>query len=91
MCVRLAYPWVDPGVWRFFFFRTTVGSYLHTFVLDQNKTPHTGVNPGKLNERTHYRQVGVRRTTAYHLLSSTRPAVFRRYHSALKMAANFTV
>ena len=19
MCVRLAYPWVNPGVWRFFF------------------------------------------------------------------------
>ena len=35
-----------------FFPRTNVGNYLHTFVLEK-KTPHTGVDPGKLNERTH--------------------------------------
>ena len=31
-----------------FFSRTNVGSYLHR----KEKTPHTGVDPGKLNERT---------------------------------------
>ena len=36
-----------------FFFRTNVGNYLHTFVLAKKKTPHIGVDPGKLNERTH--------------------------------------
>ena len=34
-----------------FFSKTNLGSYLHTFVLGK-KTPHTGVDPGKLNERT---------------------------------------
>ena len=34
-----------------FFTRTNVGNYLHTLVLEK-KTPHTGVDPGKLNERT---------------------------------------
>ena len=51
MCVRLAYPWVNPGVWRFFFYRTTVGNYLHTFVLDQKKATHRG-RPGEA-KRTH--------------------------------------
>ena len=40
----------DAGVWQVFS-RTNVGNYLHTFVLGK-KTLHTGVNPGKLNERT---------------------------------------
>ena len=30
-----------------------MGNYLHTLVL-KKKTPHTGVDPGKLNERTQY-------------------------------------
>ena len=36
-----------------FFSRTNVGSYLHTFVLEKTP-PHTGVDPGKLNERTRH-------------------------------------
>ena len=29
-----------------------MGNYLHTFILEK-KTSHTGVDPGKLSERTH--------------------------------------
>ena len=36
-----------------------MGNYLHTFVLEK-KTPHTGVDPGKLNERTHIEDDNVR-------------------------------
>ena len=68
MCVRLAYPWVNPGVWRFFF-TGQPWVIICTRSSWTKKKPHTGIDPGKLNERTHYRQVGVRRTTAYHLLS----------------------
>ena len=35
-------PWVDPGVWQFFFSRTNVGNYLHTFVLGKKPVTHRG-------------------------------------------------
>ena len=38
------------GVLRVFS-RANVGNYLHTFILEK-ETPHTEVDPGKLNERT---------------------------------------
>ena len=43
-------PWVDPGVWRFFF-QDDVGNYLHTFVLEKENAKHRGP-PGEAN-RTH--------------------------------------
>ena len=36
-----------------FFFQDERGNYLQTFVLEKN-TPHTGVDPWELNERTLY-------------------------------------
>ena len=47
----------QPRCVAVFFSRTNVGNYLHTFVLEKN-TPHTGVDPGKLNERTHCKETG---------------------------------
>ena len=35
-----------------FFFQDERGYYLHTFVLGKKKRHTTGVDPGKLNERT---------------------------------------
>ena len=51
-CVRLASQG-RPRCVAVSFSRTNVGNYLHTFVLEKNP-PHTGVDPGKLNERTLY-------------------------------------
>ena len=49
-CVRLA-PLGRPGAWRFFLpGRTWV--IICTHLSWNKKPPHTGVNPGKLNERT---------------------------------------
>ena len=45
-------PWVDPGVWRFFFQGQT-WVIICTRSSWKTKTPHTGFDPGKLNERTH--------------------------------------
>ena len=52
-CVRLA-PLGLPRCVVGFFPRTNVGNYLHKSVLEK-KPPHTGVDPGELNERTQYR------------------------------------
>ena len=50
-CVHLA-SLGRPRRVAIFFFRTNVGNYLPTFVLEKITPPHTGVAPGKLNERT---------------------------------------
>ena len=51
-CVRLA-SLGRPRCLAVFSSRTNVGNYLYTFVLGE-KPSHTGVDPGKLIERTHY-------------------------------------
>ena len=51
-CVRLAFLG-QPRCVAVFSSRTNVGNYLYTFVLGE-KPSHTGVDPGKLIERTHY-------------------------------------
>ena len=51
-CVRLV-SLGDPGVWRFFLPGRTCADNIITHVRPGEKTPHTGVDPGKLNERTH--------------------------------------